>query len=246
MVSSPQITYVYPYYNNPLMLVEQQRIWSEYPAAVRAGIEVIVTDDCSPRAPARLFIRGSRNFQLRLYRILVDIRWNWIAAKNLGAFHADENSWLLLTDIDHAVPPATILRLLKGVDSGEWRRDRYYTFDRVDAPEGTPYKIHPNSYFMHRSLFWKVGGYDEELSGFYGTDGYYRSLLDRTVLGGGVHLNGVNLVRYSREVIPDASTTDFQRKSHIDKDGRKHDIMKKKLRANQPPVVLRFPWERLI
>ena len=49
-----------------------------------------------------------------------------------------------------------------------------------------------------------VGGYDEALCGIYGTDGPFRKKLraQATI----VHLEDVAIVRYSREVIPDAST----------------------------------------
>jgi hypothetical protein len=243
---NPEITFVYPYYNNAMMFMEQQRVWGSYPGGVRSRIEMIVTDDCSPRAPARLYVKEDRNFRLRLYRIGMDIRWNWIAAKNLGAHHAAEDSWLLLTDIDHVVPWETAAALLSRLDRGKLDRDRYYTFDRVDAPNLTPYKIHPNTYFMHRSLFWRIGGYDEDLSGFYGTDGYYRALVNRVCRRKEFHLNGVNMIRYPREVISDASTTDYQRKAPVDSSPEKREIMKRKLEFGLPPAALTFPWERIL
>jgi hypothetical protein len=43
---------------------------------------------------------------LQIYRIMVDVRWNQDAARNIGAAHA-ENNWLVLTDIDHMVPEET-------------------------------------------------------------------------------------------------------------------------------------------
>lgn len=242
----PKITLVYPYYNNPLMFVEQQRIWSEYPQAVRDAVEMIVTDDCSPREPAIRYVMNPRNFRLRLYRIGVDIRWNWLAAKNLGAYQA-EGEWLLLTDIDHVVPVETIEYLLDCIELGTVSYKKYYTFDRVDAPGLTPYKIHPNSYFMTKKGFWRVGGYDEDFSGYYGTDGYFRACVNRIFKKDGeVHLGGVNLIRYSREVICDASTTDFQRKTELDKSREKKDKMKRKLENGLPPKSLTFPWEQVL
>ncbi len=243
---TPEITFIYPYYNNPGMFIEQQRIWNSYPADVLHRVEMIITDDCSPRAPALDHVMGVRQFLLRLFRIGVDVRWNWIAAKNLGAYHAAENSWLFLTDIDHVIPVETVERLLAGLLIWEFDRNRYYTFDRVDAPNLTPYKVHPNTYFMHRSLFWRVGGYDEEFSGYYGTDGYYRALVERVTPGGETHLNGVNVIRYPREVIPDASTTDYKRKDKRDRHPRKRNLMKRKLEQGLPPKALTFPWEQLI
>ena len=246
MRMNPQITYVYPYYNNALMFVEQQRVWGNYSQDVRNRVEMIVTDDCSPRAPARFFVQDPRNFNLKLYRIGVDIRWNWIAAKNLGAHHAAEDSWLFLTDIDHVIPELTVRALLDRLDRGKLDQDRYYTFDRVDAPGLTPYKTHPNTYFMHRSLFWRIGGYDEDLSGFYGTDGYYRALVERVCRRKEFRVPDVYVIRYPREVISDSSTTDYKRKEPVDSSPRKKEIMKTKLREGLPPKALSFPWERVL
>ncbi len=51
---------------------------------------------------------------------------------------------------------------------------------RVDAPNLTPYKPHPNTWLLTTDLFYRIGGYDERFSGFYGTDGEFRNRVQRT------------------------------------------------------------------
>ncbi len=246
------ITIINPYYDNPGMLLRQLRQWNSYNDNIH--FEVIVCDDCSPNYPAfdaavmcsdNIAVKQIAQFPFQLYRIKENIRWNWLACRNLAAHKADKNSWLLLTDIDHLVPDDTMNYLWKATNAGAFNKKKFYLFSRVDAPNLTPYKRHPNSYFMHRDLYWKIGGYDEEFSGHYGTDGMYRRRCVATA-GEGVKMD-VPLIRYPREVIPDASTTEFRRK-----EGRKksdiHDIRKKKQaegRADKP-WTLTFPWERLL
>ena len=241
--SAPLLTLIYPYYNNHDMLVHHQHEhWMRYPIVVRECIEVIVVDDCSPRKPAlRAIASGDLGYAFRLYRIKKDVRWNWIAARNLGA-HEAKKSWLFMTDMDHVLTVSNIEILLQLIMGGKLDKKKYYTFDRKDAPDLTPYKNHPNTYLIHRDLFWKNGGYDEEFSGYYGTDGYYRKLLDK--VSEGEHLDGVFVVRYPREVIGDASTVDYERKTEFDKS--KKLVMRAKFAEERPQKVLTFPWERLI
>lgn len=203
---------VLPHYCNLGMLAEQQRIWASYPASLRARLHVVVVDDCSPQGqrptPGSVKIDGLASF--RLYGLLEKKRWNWLACRNLGAKVA-ATEWILLTDIDHGLPVETLTRLLDGpLDP----RDAY-KFKRVTAPSAWPYDVaacawwkpHNDTWFLTREMFFdrRVGGYDERLSGCYGTSGEFKDRLvsaTRAV----VILDDV-IVRYPREVIPDASTS---------------------------------------
>lgn len=241
------ITIINPYYDNPGMLLRQIRQWSSYSPTVLEYLNVIVIDDCSPNYPARIFLDNYKDFGFRfmLYHIKVNIRWNWLVCRNLGAMQADKNSWLLLTDIDHVVPDDTVNFLCSGVISNKFDKKRFYLFARVDAPNLTPYKRHPNSYFMHRNLYWKIGGYDEEFSGNYGTDGMYRRRADK-IAGRGIEMD-VPLIRYPREVIRDASTTEFKRKEGRDPDALWKIKKKKEENGRLNDIkILSFPWERLL
>lgn len=241
-ITNPALTLIYPYYNNAGMLAAQIRNWNGYPVSVREQIEIIVVDDCSPREPAkRVFDKHVLNCAHRLYRINKDVRWNWIAARNLGAKEA-KDGWLFMTDMDHMLTAANVKPIMYMIFAGRLDMSTYYTFERRDAPNLTEYKMHPNTYLIHRKLFWRNGGYDEEFSGYYGTDGYYRKLLDR--VSDECLLEGLYVVRYPREVIRDASTTDYERKTEYDKS--KKLKMREKLRKGLPQKVLTFPWERII
>ena len=65
--------------------------------------------------------------------------------------------WALMTDIDHLLPEETLRSLLtRDLDPRE-----VYRLARVDAPDLTPYKIHPNTWLMTRAMYDSIGGYDE-------------------------------------------------------------------------------------
>ena len=166
-----ELTLIVPYYDNPQMLVEQQRQWAKYPAELLSRLHVIIVDDGSPRWPALPVVIANSIGELglgsfRLYRTLVDVRWNWLFCRNLGVSEAT-TEWVFMTDIDHVMPTKTLAKLLEA----ELSPRKAYRMSRVDAPNKTPYKPHPNTWLMTRSLFDKIGGYDERFSGFYGTDG---------------------------------------------------------------------------
>lgn len=78
----------------------------------------------------------------------------------------------------------------------------------------TPYKAHPNTWLMTRQMFDRIGGYDERFSGFYGSDSEFRERVEHTAER--VVLRPEVVIRYPREVIPDASTTTYKRKQPED------------------------------
>ena len=162
---------------NQGMLDEHLRRLERLPAGVRDELELIVVDDGSPNGEAQAREIG---LPVRVFRIDVDIRWNQDAARNIAAHKADA-SWLLLTDIDHLVPQRTFEWLL----DNKLQKKTVYRFQRMtlDAIGGkkdalTEYKPHPNSWFMMRGMYERIGGYDERFAGHYGTDAEFR---DRAV-----------------------------------------------------------------
>lgn len=229
------ITIVMPYYENPGMLAEHFRLWRALPDDLKASLQVIVVDDGSPAVPASLPAEPL-GFPFALYRMGVDVRWNQDACRNLGA-HMAETDWILMTDIDHAAPENTLRRVM----AGELRSNIAYMFARVSMPDLLPYKSHPNSWLLTRSLFERSGGYDERFAGLYGTDGLFKGRLSKMAV---VLTLKEHLIRYPREVVVDASTTQYERKTEVDRLGI--PAMREKIGKlpgwDQRPRCLTFPW----
>jgi hypothetical protein len=241
------LTFVCAYFENPGMLQEQQRVWAAYPAKLQRHLHVIVVDDASPQAPARNVFTPCGLASQRLYRAGVHRRWDWLFCRNLGADQAT-TEWLLLTDIDHVLPAETLQRLL----SGPLDPRLAYRFARVDAPrrwpyalaECTPYKRHNDSWLLTRALFHddRVGGYDERLSGCYGSSSDFTG---RLVTATKDLLLKEPLIRYPREILPDASTSPlvYTRKGDAEND---RDLSQRKIDRAQDkrwrPRRLTIPW----
>lgn len=193
------------------MLIEQQKVWASYADDLKPHFHAIVTDDCSEKCPARDVFKPSGIASQRLFRATVHRRWDWLFCRNLGAEKAT-TEWLLLTDIDHVLPEETLRSIL----TKDLNPAFAYRLARVDAPrrwpyalsECPPYKRHNDSWLMTRKLFFddRVGGYDERLSGLYGSSSDFTGRVLTAVDFKEMSLPDV-LIRYPREVIPDASTS---------------------------------------
>lgn len=228
-----------PYYENAGMLRTQVEAWAAYPDAVRAQLVVVIADDGSPTAPAAAALDGLRiDFDLRVFRIGVNIPWNQCGARNL-AMHCAPDGWCLVTDMDHVLEADQVERLL----ALPARPDRYYVPARRRMPDRDAYKPHPNSYYLTRSLYWRAGGCDEDFAGWYGSDSQFRRAL--TLVGQRVELAAPALTLYGREVIADASTTEWGRKDSPHHSSRNPVLRAKRATAYKARNPLRFPWERV-
>lgn len=230
------LTLILPYYRNPSMLQRQQRQWRAFPEDLKSHLHVIVVDDGSPKQRAAQVVEPTGIASFRLFRTLVDVRWNWLFCRNLGVDQATTD-WVLMTDIDHLVPEDTLRRIL----DGPLEPKHVYRFSRVDAPNLTEYKPHPNTWLMTRAMFDRIGGYDERFSGFYGTDGEFRDRVEETA-SAVVMLPNV-MIRVPRDVVPDASTTTYGRKEPQDRNNVARIRHDRAQIPNWRPLRLTFPWE---
>lgn len=223
-----RVTFIVPFYQNHRFLQVQIAHWFTFPAELRRYLSAIVVDDGSPE-PARL--PAVVPFPMRLFRIHEDRRWNWIAARNIGFHHAPEG-WCLVTDMDHVVPESTAA----AVAYGEHNPGTIYGFSRMEHT-GEPIAPHPNSWFLTREMFWKVGGYDETLSGHYGTDGDWRRRMAATAP---IHILEDRLVRH--EYQGDSSTTAYLRKQP--EDARVKELVSQRGKGWKPRT-LSFPYHEV-
>lgn len=243
-VSVPQsdqpkaVTIILPYYENAQFFRAQVTRWRQFTAHLRAHLSAVVVDDVSVDAP--LTPPVDPPFPIATYRLLPPKRpWNWLAARNLGA-HVARDGWLLLTDMDHVIPPSTVEALVYGLHHPQV----VYAFERIEGCD-TPRtkagdRIHPHSasFFMTRQMFWTIGGYDERYSGHYGSDGRYRARLRATAP---LVVLPERLVRH--EYDGDSSTRDFPRKTQADAEAlTRIDAV---IAASPTPHVLTFPFEAM-
>lgn len=230
------ITIVLPYYINPGMLARHYAELRALPAELRAQLQLIVVDDGSPRDPAAP-PAAELGLPLQIYRMRRDVRWNQDACRNVGAHHATTR-WLLLTDVDHLIPQKTLAALV----AGAFDQAVVYRFARLSEPDLKPYKPHPNSWFLTRKLYERIGGYDERFAGYYGTDADFR---DRAAAVARIEQLALPIVRVPREVTPDASTTTFGRKEPQDQEMIPRIRRERNKVKGWRPLRLTFAYDRV-
>lgn len=233
------VTMVSAYFNNRGMLLKQLAAFRALPPPYALRFEFIVVDDCSdlPDVP----VPADLPFTYERYRLTEKVRWNQDACRNLGVSKATHD-WLLLTDMDHMPLGDAVKFMFDEMASPKTA----YRFSRKTLPDCSDYKPHPNTWFIHKDLYEKVGGYDERLAGLYGTDGDF---VKRVQAVAPIRQVGAHVLRVPRESVPDASTPQsYGRKSDADK---REMIARVTLRDAEArdggPVTIRgrFPWERL-
>jgi hypothetical protein len=212
-----ELVMIYPYYNNPEMLRLQVTHWNMYPAAVRDRVRLIVVDDGSAEPPTSILRQC--DLRLQLYRIPVDLPFNMHEARNIGAQQAKadgEDPWMFMSDIDIVMPMEAMARMLMK----DWDPRKHYTIER-EFPDGFR-KIHINTFLVRNSAFWRVGGYDLDLTvhggGGYGGDNQFlrqlRGVVPEFHWGDVVSLGFGRRTREGQPVIADADTTSLSRDEH--------------------------------
>ena len=231
----PRVSVVFPYYDNPEMLRFQLGHFGNYSQGALDECEIVIVDDCSPVFPARDVIREYDLPNLRLFRLGVDLPWNQDAARNIGA-HEARGEYLLLTDIDHVVPESTLLELCEIQDNLS-----VYTLARKTHFSDKVIPSHVNSYFLSWSLYWAIGGYDEDFWGAYGSDRLFRSRVLKSAPIKVLPNSRLELV--TRGSIPDAKNTNFSRRPSLWRRLRSLLLrLSKKLGMRKSPVTLTNPY----
>lgn len=230
------VTMIVPYYENPNFLVDQIIHWQgRYDGVLSKHLKIILVDDGSPVRPAEQVFKihwpVDSVIALEHFCIDVDVRWNWLAARNIGARHAITD-WIMLTDIDHVLIPETLRTLV----FGKFDQGTIYRFSRREHT-GEEIHPHPNSFFMFRDMYWKIGGYDEALSGYYGTDGLYRRRCAETAP---IRIMKDELVRY--EKIGDSSTIRYLRKQPEDAEAKR---IARSFKPGHKPRLFSFPYHKV-
>lgn len=231
-------TICYPYYENPGMLEIQLYNYANF----SDYCDLIVVDDGSPKNPAKDVISNQKG--VSLYRVIGDHPWHQHGCRNLAAMVA-ETPWLFMSDIDHLIEPENAKKLFSEVHPP----DEFFMFSRVTAPTMVYHKPHPNSFYVSKEKYWEVGGYDEDFCTpgnppMYGGDGIFlRQLSEKANC---VMRHDIRLVRYPREYVEDASTTQFDRKGEYKQNYRAMFDKKRAENDLVPKDPIRFKWERLL
>lgn len=237
------LTWVIPYYRNAPMLEVHVRNWSALRADILERLTVILVDDGSPEADRPdAILRAAPpavRDRVRLLRVLVDIPWNQHGARNLGAYVADDG-WMIVADIDRVLlqHDLDVLQRVK-LSTSRWYKPwgvrMHATLLAADPPKG-PY----NQFVVHRSTYWKAGGYDEDYCGCYGGDRQFLESL--AAVAKLTRLESVRMYRYTRYTVAGANTEGLDRSTEEFARRKADKIARGDVVPRNP---IRFPWEEV-
>ncbi len=238
-----KITIVMPYYENGNMLLHHLNEWNHYDENIKSHINVIIIDDGSKNKPAYNYLKDKNiNMNIQLFRIKQDIPWNQHGAKNLGMYHC--KGLCLMTDMDHLLLKEDAKIILNNIwDKHIVYKPRRFKISREGYYE---YKRHPNTFLIDNDIFWKVGGYDEAFSGYYGTDSVFRKSIQK--VSNIKETNLFKMILFGREDIFDASTNPehYGRKNTKYHVSNNPELSKRKLECPKPIKPLNFDWVKVM
>ena len=169
------LSLIYPIYvenqNGLEKIINNIRYYEKLPDFILKNLNIIIVNDGSP-----LKIEWPEfNLNLSILNIKENIKWNSGGAKNLGVCFC-QTERILISDIDHFFPEETIEFCMKTIDT-----ENIYCFNQIeileDGKEDHLNSPHPNIFFMTKKTYFILHGYDEDFSGYYGDDIFFRKIL---------------------------------------------------------------------
>lgn len=233
------ISAIYPYYENPIMLLEHLKMWRSYPRSVLNKFHFIIVDDGSPNNPAFNIIEEFvDDIRISLLRIHDNIPWNQHGARNLGAMFAKELKikWMFLCDMDILMDAAVAQNMVDMIIF----ESEFYMFGRGGG------KVHPNTLLVTVDAYWKAGGYDEDYCGSYGGDGSFIKALKEHVEYRYIDHSFVNLKQHTRAEIDDCDTREWDRIGPYRQKFKEINSEKEKTGRTKSINPIRFTWSRII
>lgn len=246
------ISLIHPYYNDASRLALQLKIWAAWSPRVCENVDITLVDDGSPEEPLTLTNDDKKMFndkgiRISTYRILTDLKWNTPGALNLGVAVAPR-PMVLFMDTDCFLESPAWEKLL-GMDLSIekfWKFPRYRLGDPL-IEETALVRYLPCSMLVHKNLFMRLGGFDEDFTGANnGGYGFFDNELDSRANAIGAHHSKYNVVQEvaAGEWMPSVSGRPTVRPHRDSPPNKKLMRAKQKGEIPQNRQILNFPWKQ--
>lgn len=246
------LTIVAAYYNQPGIMREWWRVLKTYAEPER--IKLRFCDDHSKKHPLVIPPAIQRRFDVQAFRVLDDIHWNEMGARNLCMEHS--HGWVFMTDPDYLLNAENVRRLL----TKDCRKKNFYHLQSREVDTGKALGMPENMVVLHTEDFWKVHGYDEGFAGGYGfSDCMFFKALRDGLRARDNFVKDVFMSHYPKKEVPSSfsdcapildaaspSIRDTKRNQPI-WDGKLAMIRKHGIRAYLSQLKpVKFNWERTV
>lgn len=216
----------------------------------KLSAEIIVVDDGSTKYPAEPIVRSHNELKnIKLFVVEKDYGFNSHGCRNLIMNQA-KNDWVLLIDLDRYIsrPKNFVSSLPINID-----KNSMYKFTVSLGQSSRYHKMSEhesmNDFLIHKQLFFKVGGYDEEYVGYRRGDREFISQIEK--------VGSINWLKHIRVVytrLPTVHLRDnkltLSPKDKLLVDSKCTKIMRLvKQRIDNPSPdkpILQFDWHQVI
>lgn len=249
---------IHPYYNDEKRLALQLKVWGGWSSRVCKNLDITLIDDGGSRplalTDAQKQMFHDKGIKIAVYRILKDLKWNTPGALNLGVLMAPK-PWVLFMDSDCFIDSENAERLLDYhpaiTHEAKFARKRYGdpATERLELVRYLPCAM-----LMHKTLFNKVGCFDEDFTGANsGGYGFFDNEFDGRIIKIGAW--GASEFDPNHTVAPGVIVGEWMPSVYggapVARADEHHRINKKLMYAKekgdigQNRQILNFPWQQV-
>jgi hypothetical protein len=229
-------------------------IWRSYSDHIKNNLYILIVDDCSGHPVHHLVDERAAqiDFNLGVYRITDDLKWNIPGSWNLGFTQAVTN-WAVNLPSDMAFLPEDMERLmtLRPMEGHLYKflRERVTGEDWIKRDWN---KTNPQSevFLMEKEVHRELGGYDEDFTGEYSGgyaafDYHFVSKVARRCYPFGA-VKEVITTEFMEDVFGSEEKTRSWRHDEDIKINRRLMRAKEAGEVSEEVPMLRFKWEKML
>ncbi len=180
-----KLTLVHPFFGESERFKLLIKTWMGYSKKIKECLDIIIVDDHGSHSVSSMLVPSITkriDFNLTVYEIEDDLRYNTPGALNLGIITA-LTPWVLIMDSDCTFLPEDMAKVMGYFP----RKDISYRFDRLRVTEDKKLLLNmrflPCTMLTHKDIFFDVGGFDEDFTGEYsGGYGFFDNHFDHKIL----------------------------------------------------------------
>jgi len=156
------LTLMYPCFGQEKRIFKLLKVWDEWSDDVKDHVQINLIDDHGTPSVEEMLSNKTMDYNISVYRIQDDLKYNIAGALNLGMMLAD-TPWILTMDTDYSFQPDVMQSLL------DFRPNRYEVYgfflDRAIPHELPERNVHTTTFLLHKDTFIDLNGFDEDFSG---------------------------------------------------------------------------------
>jgi len=248
------LTIIHPYFGEEKRFnFMYDKYWTAYSEKIRRKLQVILVDDCGTPPIHTLLNNRDCNFNLTIYRIIDDLKYNTPGALNVGSVEA-KTDFIFHMDSDCALEEDMLDTLMQQAPLHGWmykfRRNRIT--ENPDRKRLTRYL--PCANLLHKDLFTVVRGFDEDFTGSRsGGYGFFDNHFDYKILKAGFKravIDGIIVTEYMESLVDDAKPVGplgvGVHRTDTDNETNRYLYRRKQSSPElENPEILRFTYEKV-